>query len=243
MPDKIILILGGTKEAAEIAARLSIRPGLGVITALAGRTKEPAPLSGEVRTGGFGGADGLAAYLTEHRIGLLIDATHPFAATMSANARLAASSTGTRLIRLERPPWQAEADDLWTTVRTLEDAARALPAHARVLLALGSQHIAIFETRPDCHFVVRMVDAPTQRLPLVSHDLILSKPSADPAAEAELLRQHAITHIVCRNSGGSGAYAKIIAARQMHIPVVMVGKQGMASGDSVDSVEAVIALT
>ncbi|MEM9731986.1 MAG: cobalt-precorrin-6A reductase [Pseudomonadota bacterium] len=220
MPERI-LILGGTREAAELA-RQWVSEGHQVTTSLAGRTKEPKPLTGEVRVGGFGGVDGLAHYLIENCIDRLIDATHPFAKQISANAVAAAKQAGVVLDIRQRAPWQKVSGDDWIEVPSLKEAANAIPAHARVLLALGSQHLAPFHHRDDVFFLIRMVDAPTTPLPFKNHSLLLGRPQMTPQSEQEILKAHAITHIVCRNSGGSGAYAKIEAARLLALPVIIV---------------------
>ena len=223
-----ILILGGTKEAAELAAELTAA-GHDVTTSLAGRTAEPEPVAGKVRIGGFSGngktgVEGLADWLAENGFTRLIDATHPFAKRISANAEAAARLTGIAFERRTRTPWQKQPGDTWIETASLEEARDAIPANARILLALGSQHITPFATRPDVHFVIRMVDPPAIPLPFASHELVLGKPSSMVAEEKALLQRHGITHIVCRNSGGSGAYAKIEAARALGLPVIMVGQ-------------------
>ncbi|WP_417433928.1 cobalt-precorrin-6A reductase [Hoeflea sp.] len=226
-PTETILILGGTKEAANLAKELvAAKPEARIITSLAGRTKEPAPLDGEVRTGGFGGIEGLARYLHETGVTRLIDATHPFARQISANAIEAAKLAGVPLDIRTRTPWAKQPGDNWIEVKTLEQARDAIPPRARVLLALGSQHIGLFATRDDVHFVVRMNDPPEQPLELPDHALILGRPGDTPAVETMLLIAHSITHIVCRNSGGKSAYAKIEAARELRLPVIMVGRSG-----------------
>lgn len=220
-----VLILGGTREAAELAAEIvRDHPGWRVITSLAGRTKEPKPVAGEVRTGGFGGAEGLAAFLERERVTRLIDATHPFANRISANAKAAATLACVPLDIRTRKPWQREPGDDWTEVASLEEARDALPSGARVLLALGSQHIAPFETRADVHFVVRMVDPPAEPLALPDHEIVTGLPGRTAEKEAALFERHAITRIVCRNSGGKGAYAKIEAARKLGLPVIMIAR-------------------
>ena len=217
-----VLILGGIREAADLAEQLVAR-GHYVISSLAGRTKEPMPLAGEVRIGGFGGAGGLAVFIKDNAIDVLIDATHPFAKNISANALIATETTKCHLIIYARAAWQKQVGDTWCNVETLEAAREAIPQNARVLLALGSQHIALFQARTDVHFVVRMVDAPATLLPLAKHTLVLGKPG-DVVAETQLLVKHAISHIICRNSGGVGAYAKIKAARQLHLPVIIINR-------------------
>jgi len=220
-----ILILGGTREAADLAAEfVRDHPDWRVVTSLAGRTKEPGPVTGEVRSGGFGGAEGLAAYLRAEGVTRLIDASHPFARQISENARRAAQTAGVRLEVRMRPPWKKRDGDDWIEVASLDSACDAIPAGARVLLALGSQHLAPFSIRRDVHFLVRMVDPPQTPLPLPDHDLVLGLPGKTADEEAGLLAENRITHIVCRNSGGDGAYAKIEAARALNLPVIMIAR-------------------
>lgn len=216
-----ILILGGTKEAAELAKTLTAA-GTRVTTSLAGRTKEPEPVAGTTRVGGFGGVEKMANWITDNQITKVIDATHPFARQISENATMACKLAKVQLEQRQRRPWDQVEGDIWTEVESLDQAATALPEGARVLLALGSQYLKAFAARHDVHFIVRMVDQPTSTPDLQSHSLVLGRPSANWQEEADLLRQHGITNIVCRNSGGSGAYAKIIAARELSIPVIII---------------------
>ncbi|MEM6464688.1 MAG: cobalt-precorrin-6A reductase [Pseudomonadota bacterium] len=221
---KTVLILGGTKEAAEMARRLVDRGNLRVITALAGRTDSPRRPAGETRIGGFGGADGLSEFMRRESIDILVDATHPFAAQISANAVSAAEQTNTELLVFRRPQWTAVPGDIWHPVASTREASVALPADARVFLALGRQHLDAFLSRTDIHFILRMVDKPNAPPPFRSCDVIVGKPPPDTASEVDLLRTHRTTHVVCRNSGGTGAYAKIEAARQLSLPVFMIGR-------------------
>ncbi len=224
-PHETILILGGTREAAALAAQLvADHPEWRIITSLAGRTREPSPVAGEVRVGGFGGAPGLAAFIRSECITRLIDATHPFARTISANAQAATQMTGIPLEARTRPPWERQPGDNWIDVASIAEAVTAIPHDARVLLALGSQHIAPFAARADVHFLVRMIDPPEAPLAFASHDLLLARPGGDWQAEAEFLRDHAITHIVARNSGGPAAYHKIAAARELGLIVIMIAR-------------------
>ena len=219
VPEKI-LILGGTREASILAGEL-VAAGHDVSTSLAGRTKEPEPIAGKLRIGGFGGAEKLAAFLTREGFTRMIDATHPFAEKISANAIEAAAIANIPLdIRL-RKPWRKIPGDQWIEVMSLEEARDILPTGARALLALGSQHINVFASRDDVHFVVRMVDKPEEPLTLPRHDVIMMKPG-DVASEKALFASHRLTHIVSRNSGGKGAQAKLAAARELSLPVVMI---------------------
>lgn len=224
MPHEKILILGGTAEAADLAARLVAQGGVDVITSLAGRTREPAPLAGTVRIGGFGGVPGLVAYLAQHGITRVIDATHPYARQISANAAKACAAAGVPLETLKRHPWSLVDGDLWTLLSSETEAADTLPAGGRFFLALGRQYLGVFAKRSDCFFIIRMIDRPEQPLPISHYELVLGRPSPDVAEEIALLRHHGVTHLVCRNSGGAAGYAKIAAARQLELPVLMIGR-------------------
>ncbi len=216
-----ILILGGTKEAVELATQL-VNNGHDVTTSLAGRTKEPKLVDGKVRVGGFGGVDGLSSWIEDNKIDRLIDATHPFAEKISKNARLAAKRTNVIFEFRQRPAWQIQPSDKWTIVPDLITARQTIPNGARVFLALGSQYITPFADRRDVHFIIRMIDPPAKHLPFKSHTLLFQRPSPDWNVEADMLKEQNITHIVCRNSGGTGAYAKIEAARSLGLPVIMI---------------------
>ncbi len=215
-----ILILGGTREASDLAAEL-VAAGHDVTTSLAGRTREPAPIAGKTRIGGFGGADKLADYLRAGKFTQLIDATHPFATRISANAKRAAELAGVAFEQRTRSPWQRQPGDHWIEVASLEAARDILPSGASVLLAIGGQHLGAIAGRDDIHFVIRRVDPPDRPNAFANCDWVIGRPG-DVDDEIRLLRNKRITHIVCRNSGGDASYAKIEAARQLGIPVVIV---------------------
>ncbi|MEX3009925.1 cobalt-precorrin-6A reductase [Hoeflea sp. TYP-13] len=236
-----LLILGGTREAAELAERLSAHDKIRIVTSLAGRTRDPELPASETRIGGFGGPDGLAAYLRDEGFDLIVDATHPFAETISANAAAAAELADVPLLRLQRPAWNPETGDDWQSVASLDEACRAIPQSARVFLALGRQYIDAFAEREDVFFVVRMVDLPQTPLPFASFELVIGKPLDSPDREAALLRFHAITRIVCRNSGGDGSYAKIVAARDLSIPVIMIERPAITADRSFSTVNDLLA--
>lgn len=222
MPDsERVLLLGGTREAVELAAELT-RAGHQVITSIAGRTREPREVAGEMRVGGFGGAEKMAQWIRDNHIEKVIDATHPFATQISANARRACTITDVPLDIRRRKPWPKMPADDWIEVADLKSAATTIPTRARVLLAIGSQHIQPFSSREDVDFFIRMVDPPQEPLNLTRHTLILGRPSKDWRNEAQLMSDNQITHVVCRNSGGAGAYGKIIAARELAIPVIII---------------------
>ncbi|WP_102961080.1 cobalt-precorrin-6A reductase [Mangrovicella endophytica] len=241
MPAETILILGGTAEAAALARRITTSwPERRLIVSLAGRTAAPAAMPGTLRIGGFGGADGLAAFLTDERIGRLVDATHPFAAGISRNAAKATTRAGVPRLMLQRPGWTPVTGDNWTSVACLGAARDALPPGARPFLALGSQHLKPFAQRPDLRAIVRMVDPSAEPLPFAA-EIILGKPSGDAADEAALLARTRATHLVCRNSGGSASYGKVKAARHLGLPVIMIERPPAPPGPSVASVDEVMA--
>lgn len=237
-----LLVLGGTADANALVGRISgCRPAARTILSLAGRTSSPKiPPACELRIGGFGGVDGLAQFLKTEGVTALFDATHPFAARISANAERAADKAGIPRIALARPAWSREPGDDWRRVETIEKAAQALPPGARPFLALGRQHLGAFAGRSDLGTVVRMIDPPAMPMPFDA-EIILGRPSPDPTEEAALFEARAVTHLVCRNSGGTAAYAKVAAARRLGLPVVMIDRPpspGHPIAETIDDVFA-----
>ena len=237
-----ILLLGGTREAVELSQALAEHPGVRVITSLAGRTRNPAPLPGEVRTGGFGGAAGLTRYLEEQAIDLLVDATHPFAATMANNAAAACGRAKVPRLKLSRPAWQPVEGDTWIEVASPVAAAAALRDLAtRVFLTTGRQDLAAFANLPEIWFLVRLIEPPEQPLPLARHEVILGRGPFGEADEDALLHARRIEALVTKNSGGALTYAKLAAARKRGLPVVMIGRPQSPEGEIVHDVEVAVA--
>jgi len=234
---KTIMILGGTGEARQLAGRL-VALGHDVTSSLAGRTAAPMLPPGTVRIGGFGGAEGLAAFLREGGFTLLIDATHPFAARMSANAVAASAAAGVPLIRIERPGWTPPAGAAWIEVDGMAQAAAALPEGARVLLTIGRQEIGAFAGRTDCTFVARMIDMPPE-VP-AGWEILSARGPFSVAEEMALMKAQAITHLVSKNSGGDQAAAKLEAAMALGVTVVMVRRPALPAAESVASVDEVL---
>lgn len=244
MDKRRILILGGTSEARDLAARLANRADLAVTLSLAGRTLDPAPQPVPVRSGGFGGAEGLAAYLTEQAVDLLIDATHPFAKQISANAEAASAATEVPLLRLERLGWVETAGDRWTRVASIAGAVAALGATPRrVFLAIGRQEAKAFDAAPQHHYLVRSVDPVDPPLDAPDVDYLLARGPFPVEAEVALLRDHGIDVIVSKNSGGEATEGKIIAARMLGLPVVMVERAPASDGHRAGTVEDALRLT
>ncbi|MER9939847.1 cobalt-precorrin-6A reductase [Mesorhizobium sp. M0088] len=232
-----ILILGGTTEARQLAGKLAARAS--ITLSLAGRTESPVAQGVPVRTGGFGGADGLADYLRKEPIDLLIDATHPYAAQISANAAQAARVAGVPILALRRPGWEPVEGDRWTEVITSGDAARALGlAPRRVFLALGRQEVAAFEAAPQHHYLVRSVDAIEPKLAVPDASYLLARGPFREAEERALLEKQRIDVVVSKNSGGEATYGKIAAARALGLEVVMIQRPVLPDVPAAESVEA-----
>ena len=217
------LILGGTTEATALARLLSGHTAIEATVSLAGRTKQPVLPPLPTRIGGFGGADGLAAHLTENGIRAVVDATHPFADQISANAAAACRQTGIPLLVLTRKPWVPGEGDRWIGVPDMEAAAEALRTLGQnVFLTIGRQEVAVFEATPDKTYLIRAVDPPEPMPNLPRHTLILDRGPFTLDGEIALLAEHRIDVIVSKNSGGGATEAKLEAARRRGIPVVMV---------------------
>jgi precorrin-6A/cobalt-precorrin-6A reductase len=238
---KRLLILGGTGEAAKLATQAAQLQGVEVITSLAGRTRRPVTPSGMVRIGGFGGDAGLVDYMQEQGIDLLIDATHPFAAQISFNAATAAHVCGLPHLLLVRPPWEPMEGDRWIAVESIAAAVTILPSVAqRVFLTTGRQDLAAFAPLTDLWFLMRMVDPPTPDTPVPPGTLVLERGPFTLEDERELLRTYAIGVIVSKNSGGGATYAKIRAARELALPVVMIQRPPTPGGEQATDVEGAI---
>jgi precorrin-6A/cobalt-precorrin-6A reductase len=238
-----VLILGGTAEAAALARGAAIRFGdaLQVISSLSGRTERPGPLPGQTRIGGFGGPPGLAAYLTEHGIDRVIDATHPFATRISAEARLACEGVGVPRLMLHRPPWRRHPLDRWIEVESVAAAVAIVgQIGRRAWLTVGASEIARFSAAVGVSFLVRLVDPPRQRLPLRSYEIIVGRGPFTLAEERRLLERHAVGVLVSKASGGAATEAKIVAARELSLPVIMVLRPAPEPGKAVGTVEAAL---
>ncbi len=230
-----MLILGGTTEAAALARALT---DVDVVTSLAGRTRSPATLPGQVRIGGFGGPQGLAEYLGAEAIDALIDATHPFAARISANAAVAARLRPTPRLMLVRPAWAPQSGDRWTTVPSIPAASGAVPTGARAFLAIGRQELAPFAGRADAWFLIRSVEPPDTPLP-PHRAVVTARGPFREDEEVALMTEHRIDVLVAKNSGGDDA--KLAAARRLEIPVVLVERPALPDGDRVGAVADAVA--
>ncbi|WKX74104.1 cobalt-precorrin-6A reductase [Streptomyces sp. XD-27] len=225
-----VLILGGTTEARRLAAELVADPALRVTSSLAGRVAEPRLPAGQVRVGGFGGPEGMARWLREHQVDALIDATHPFAGTISFHAAQAAATVHVPLLALRRPGWVAGPGDRWHTVGSLDEAAASLPALGeRVFLTTGRMGLAAFAHLADLWFLVRSVDAPEPPVP-PRMEVLLDRGPFTLEGETGLLRRHRVDVLVTKDSGGDATAPKLTAARAAGIPVVVVRRPPAPAG-------------
>lgn len=223
MTPPTVLILGGTGEARALAETLVADGGWRVVSSLAGRVSAPALPIGEVRIGGFGGPEALADWLRTERVAAVVDATHPFAARISASAAHAAPAAGVPLLMLRRAGWKAGATDRWQRVPTMPAAAAALAeARGRVLLTTGRGGLEVFADLPQ-RFIIRTVDPPDPPLP-ADHVLVLARGPYTLAGERELMAQHHVRTLVTKDSGGTMTSAKLVAARELGVAVVMVDR-------------------
>ena len=234
-----ILILGGTEEARALADALA-EMGHEVTTSYAGRTSDPIQPRGEVRTGGFGGAEGLSAYLVAGGFQRLVDATHPYSVRIAANAVEASRLSGVRLVRLTRPAWIEPQYAFWSHVPDAEAAAAALPAGARVLLTVGHRGLQTFLARSDCSFVVRSIEPPEKPLPVNARSLI-ARPPFFVGGETELMKYEGISHLITKNSGGVQTEAKLKAAQQLRLVVLMIARPQLPPAHEVPTVGRAIA--
>ena len=223
-----ILILGGTGEARELAAEL-VAAGVDVLSSLAGRVRQPRLPDGPVRVGGFGGAAGLAAFLSAEQITAVIDATHPFAGSITANAAQAAAQVGVPLLVLRRPEWEAAPSwDLVADIAAAAAAVRAWPGES-VFLTTGRRDLDVFAADDGHRFLVRSVDPPDGPVP-PRMTLVLDRGPYTVEGESALMREHGVGLLVTKNSGGPMTAAKLAAARDLGVQVVMVRRPPLPQG-------------
>lgn len=238
-----VLVLGGTAEANALAALLAARPDIDATLSLAGRTAAPRHAPIAMRIGGFGGAEGLARHLREENIDVLADATHPFAEQISRNAVLAAKAAGRPLVVLRRRPWTRRAGDCWLIARDMGEAAQLLgAAPRRVFLAIGRQQLAAFESAPQHRYLIRGIEPVAPDLP--DYRFLSARGPFEADAEEALLHAENIEIVVAKNSGSPAVYGKIVAARRLGLPVVMVERAlveaGAAAADPAEALDMIL---
>lgn len=225
-----VLVLGGTTEARGLAERLSGRPDVDLVSSLAGRVASPRMPAGQVRVGGFAGATGLAQWIDAHGIQAVIDATHPFAATISWNAAVAAAASHVPLLTLRRKAWVPGEGDRWFEAASLQDSALMLPELGhRHFLTIGRQGVSCFADVAGAWFLVRSID-PLQEPTPPQMELLLDRGPYGLDAEIALMRDRRVDTVITKNSGGQATAAKLAGARELGLPVVMVQRPATPEG-------------
>lgn len=239
-----VLILGGTSDAVALAHALIRRFGdrLTVISSLAGITYSPVEVPGVVRRGGFGGIDGLADYLRNEKISLLIDASHPFAENISRHGQEACARLGLPRLTLLRPDWERLAGERRFMVPHMEAAAQRLIeiGAQRILVTTGAKDLAALAKVPKAWFLIRVIEPLAAPLPIPSHALLFARGPFTIAGERKIMTEHGIDTLLTKDSGGKATYGKIVAARDLAIPVVMLARPDTFASHSVETAEAAV---
>ncbi len=233
-----VLILGGTTQANQLAQCLAERKDFEPVFSLAGVTKNPILPGIPVRIGGFGGIPGLETFLATENIDAVVSATHPFAAQMSRHAVTACVRMGRPLLRIDRPSWKAQLDDQWTFVPSIDAAVEALGAAARtVFLTTGRKDLLPFQKAPHHHYILRSIDQPDPLSLPPNVTLLLARPPFTVDSEIALMRDHSVQVLVTKNAGADATAAKLIAARALKLPVIMIDRPTLPPAESVTTVE------
>lgn len=238
---KKLLVLGGSQEARELTERVIQIPHLEVIVSLAGRTCQPSIKGAKIVTGGFGGVNGLIAYLQREKIDFVVDATHPFATQISQQVKIATSRLNIPQVTLTRGDWSPTTGDNWYEVDNYQRAAEIIPelGKKRIFLTIGRQQLTEFAHLSSFWFLMRMIETPTNPTKLPPGEILLQRGPFTVVEERSLLEKHQIELIVSKNSGGKSTVAKVIAARQLKLPIVMIKRP--QQGEHLSQVESVIA--
>ena len=219
-----LLVLAGTGEARQMLAWLATEQRFRITASLAGVTSAPRALGVATRSGGFGGVNRLADWVRQHNVDIMLDMTHPYAAQMSRNAAAVADALALPTIVFHRPPWVAKAEDQWAVFDSWQAMANAVPAAAKLFIVGGSRDLEAFCQRSDISVLIRSLNLDNYKSKYSNINIIKSLPYKTVELEVELLRDHGITHICCKNSGGAFSQAKIQAARFLRLPVWMLAR-------------------
>lgn len=236
-----LLLLGGTFEARALADRLAGHPRIAATLSLAGATRVPMQTALPTRIGGFGGDDGFVSWLDTHRPDAILDATHPFAARISARTHRIAAARGLPHLQILRPPWRPQPGDDWTEIAQEEELAHHLDVADRVFLATGRQSLDRFSRLQVDHMWCRQIDPPDRPFPLPRGEFIIGRPPFSVVDEFDLFARLRITALVVKNAGGEAPRAKLIAARQLGIPVYLIARPAPSGAPSVETVDQAMA--
>lgn len=233
-----LLLLAGTAEARAIAAALQ---GQDVMASLAGATRDPAPLPVPVHTGGFGGEQGFRDFLSQHHIHAVLDATHPYAARITRRSATVCAELGLPFCQLLRPPWGAGPGDLWTEIAREEGAAAHIPLGATVFLGTGRQTLDGFANLTGRRVICRQIDPPEGPFPFAGGEFLIGRPPFSVQDEVALFQRLRVDWLVVKNAGGQASATKLVAARELRIPVLMIARPAVGNWPQVPSVEAALA--
>jgi len=233
---KRILLLAGTAEARSIASELAQMSGIEAFASLAGATQRPERLDLPTRIGGFGGVAPMIDWVTAEKIDAILDATHPFAAQISQNARLVAQKCGLPYLQVMRPAWRPQTGDKWHEMPDMASAAQALLSGQRVFLATGRTTLDAFKSRSDCWFLARVIDATQSEFPLQNGHFTRGRPPFSVADEVAVFREAGIDILITKNAGGANSKSKLIAARELGLPVLMIARPAIEPSRIVETV-------
>ncbi|SLN10908.1 Precorrin-6A reductase [Pseudoruegeria aquimaris] len=235
-----LLLLAGTGEARRLAERLSTCGGIEVIASLSGATRSPAPLPVPTRSGGFGGEGGQIKFIQKNGIGAVVDATHPFAHRISARSAALCAKLQIPYLQLLRPEWRAEPGDRWVQVGSGREAPAHIPPGARVFLAVGRQTLTEFESLTACHLICRQIDPPEGAFPFPNGEYHVGRPPFSVAQEEALFRRLRIDWLAVKNAGGEASRTKLVAARNLGLPVLMLARPPQPDAERVETVDAAL---
>ena len=230
-----VLLLAGTSEAADIAAYLVRSVRIDATASLAGTTRAPKNLGLPMRIGGFGGAEEFTAYLKDENVDIVIDATHPFASRMTQRTARICRELGVKYLLVQRPGWVPEAGDKWFPVKDVAAVKALIPAGSTVFLATGRQTLAGFAGMRDCRVLCRVIDPPQSEFPFENGRLVVGRPPFSVQEEMDFFVSEQIDWVVVKNSGGERSKSKLIAARQLGLPVAMIERSVVPECDVVSS--------
>lgn len=234
-----ILLLGGTYEGREIARALDLR-GANFISSLSGATRSRAAIAGRLRVGGFGGDDGFRAFLSSEGISAIIDATHPFAARISERTARIARESDIPCLHVVRPEWTAQPGDNWTFVDDEAEVADLVPSGAVVFAATGRQTLARFANLGHAWLIMRQIDPPEAPFPYENGEFLVGRPPFSVADEIALFRQRRVDVLVAKNAGGEMSATKLIAARELGLPVILVRRPTPPAGERTGTVQGAL---
>jgi precorrin-6A/cobalt-precorrin-6A reductase len=235
-----LLVLGGTGEAKQIAQQLA-EAGTDAVISLAGATRDPDEMPIRCRSGGFGGADGFQQYLDENGITAVLDATHPYASAITLRTAAICAARGLQYMQLLRPAWEPEQGDDWTEIAREEDAALYVHKWQTVFLGTGRQTLERFKNLEGARVICRLIDPPTAPFPFEGGEFLIGRPPFSVEKELSLFRALIVDWLIVKNAGGEASKTKLIAAREMGIPVLMIRRPDMPDALRVETVAAAMA--